>query len=55
HKELVEELLKDGINSRQGEWTESIAVGSEFFIEEIKEKLNVRAKGRKTIAAERAS
>ena len=41
-------MLKDGINSRQSEWTESIAVGSESFIEEIKEKLNVRAKGRKT-------
>lgn len=63
HKEWVEELLRDGINSRQGEWTESIAarpvkfkdyltgVGSESFIEEIKEKLNVRAKGRKAIGA----
>ena len=51
HKELVEELLKDGTNSRQSEWTESIAVGSESFIEEIKEKLNVRAKGRKAIEA----
>ncbi len=51
HKELVEESLKDGISSRQSDWTESIAVGSEFFIEEIKGKLNVRAKGRKAIGA----
>jgi hypothetical protein len=51
HKELVEGLLNDGINSRQSEWTESIAVGSEPFIEEIKEKLNVRSKGRKAIGA----
>ena len=51
HKELVEELLKDGTDSRQSEWTESIAVGSESFIEEIKGKLNVRAKGRKAIDA----
>ena len=51
HKELVEGMLKDGTNSRQGEWTESIAVGSESFIEETKEKLNVRAKGRKVIGA----
>ncbi len=28
HKEFVEELLKDGVNFRQSEWTESIAVGS---------------------------
>ena len=48
---MVEELLKDGTNSRQSEWTESIAVGSESFIEDIKEKLNIRAKGRKTIRA----
>ncbi len=54
HKEWVEELLKDGINSRQGEWTESIAVGSKSFVEEIKEKLNVRAKGRNAIEAGRA-
>jgi len=51
HKEWVEELLKDGTDSRQSEWTESIAVGSESFIEEIKGKLNVRAKGRKAVSA----
>ncbi len=51
HKEWVEEILKDGAGSRQSEWTESIAVGSESFIEEIKEKLNVRAKGRKAVSA----
>ncbi len=44
-------MLKDGTNSRQSEWTESIGVGSESFIEETKEKLNVRAKGRKVIGA----
>ena len=38
HKEWIEKMLKDGINSRQSEWTESIAVGSESFIEEIKRK-----------------
>ncbi len=37
HKELVEELLQDGINFRQSEWTESIAVGSKPFIGEIKD------------------
>ena len=49
HQELVTTTLARDNNYRQSEWTESIAVGSKGFIEEIKEKLGVHAKGRKII------
>ena len=42
-----EEALCNGSKHRQPEWTESIAVGSQTFIEGIQEKLNSRVKGRK--------
>jgi putative transposase len=48
HRELVNESLANGNNFRQNQWTESIAVGSKGFIETIREKLGIRAKGRKT-------
>ena len=50
-----------GINSRQSEWTESISVGSELFIEELKEKLNGPGQrkeccwGRDSLSAKRAN
>jgi hypothetical protein len=34
---------------RQDEWTGSIAVGSKFFIENVKARLGFRAKGREVI------
>lgn len=43
------ESLKNGNNIRQSEWTQSIAVGSEGFVEKTKEKLGIRAKGRKVL------
>ena len=46
HNEWVNDTLSNGRNSRQGEWTESIAVGSESFARWIQEKLGIRAKGR---------
>lgn len=46
---MVNESLVNGNNQRQKEWTESITGGSQSFIETIKEKLGVRAKGRKII------
>jgi putative transposase len=49
HKELVNESLANGNNFRQIQWTESIAVGSKGFIETIKEKLGILAKGRKIL------
>jgi putative transposase len=47
HKEVVEESLRNGDNTRQPQWTESIAVGSRNFVETIKEDVGVLAKGRK--------
>ena len=49
HKELVNESLANGNNFRQIQWTESIAVGSKGFIETIKDKLGILAKGRKIL------
>ena len=49
HHRLVEETLHKGNNKYQGEWTQSVAPGGKTFIEEIKEKFGVLAKGRKTI------
>jgi len=45
----VEESLEKQACERQPRWTESIAVGSEAFVKEIKEKLGIRAPGRKVI------
>ena len=47
YQELVSESLVNGNNSRQAQWTESIAVGGKRFIEIIKEKLGIFSKGRK--------
>jgi len=49
HKELVSESLANDRNARQTRWTESIAVGNKCFIETIKEKLGILARGRKII------
>ena len=49
HKELVDESLANGNNSKQNQWTESIAVGNISFIEKIKEQLGILAKGRKVL------
>ena len=46
HRIWVEDALKEG-RSREGHWTESIAVGSSSFIEETKSKLGCCAGGRK--------
>ncbi len=49
HQAMVNESLANGNNSRQDQWTESIAVGSKSFIETIKEKFGSLAKGRKIL------
>lgn len=48
----VEEHLEDGAKERQSEWTGSIAVGSKSFINNVKERLGFRAKGREVIIGE---
>jgi len=46
HKKWVEEILKTKNVVRESKWSQSIAVGSKSFVEDIKEKLGIRAKGR---------
>jgi hypothetical protein len=47
--EWVDEAISSNGKTRQPEWSESIAVGSERFVRGILEKLQVRAKGRKVV------
>ena len=46
HRSWVHEALKDGNRVRDAKWSESLAVGSEGFVERTKEQLGIRAKGR---------
>jgi len=52
HKKWVEEILKTKNYVRESKWSQSIAVGSKSFVEVIKEKLGIRAKGRKVEGTE---
>ena len=47
HKGWVEEALARPEQVRESKWTESVAVGSRDFVDTIKRKLGVRAKGRR--------
>jgi len=47
HRLWVEESMRHGGKTRQPEWTESIAVGSEGFVHGVLQRLAIRAKGRK--------
>ncbi|MGA7879146.1 MAG: hypothetical protein WCA08_26030 [Desulfoferrobacter sp.] len=49
HRHWVEETLGSGNFSRSSDWTQSIAVGSRDFVAKTKEKLGVKAKGRKVL------
>jgi hypothetical protein len=49
----VEDALQRGSQrEREPRWTESIAVGSEGFVRETKEKLGIKAMGREVIEAD---
>jgi putative transposase len=37
---------------RESKWTQSIAVGDKSFLEQIKDRLGIRAKGRKIHGSE---
>ena len=47
HRGWVDSAINRSENNRESHWTESIAVGSDNFIKEIKNKLAVKAVGRK--------
>jgi len=46
---LEDVLCKDG-HAREEKWTQSIAVGSKFFVKEVKDKLGFKAIGRKVVS-----
>ena len=41
--------LKEVKQFRDGKWTESVAVGSKAFVEQTKERLGIKAEGRRVI------
>jgi hypothetical protein len=47
HRQWVSDAIEKGSNHRENCWTESIAIGSVSFVEEIKVKLGIRAIGRR--------
>jgi REP element-mobilizing transposase RayT len=49
HKHWVAQALKEGTGAREPQWSESIAVGTEEFVDKTKTKLGIRAAGRKVI------
>ena len=46
HKGWIEEYLVNGLKRRQDIWADSIAVGSQSFVEKVKSLLAFKAKGR---------
>jgi putative transposase len=48
-RENVNLRLKQVRHFRDGKWTESVAVGSRAFVTETKERLGIRAIGRKMV------
>jgi hypothetical protein len=47
HRRWVGVVLKNGSNTRDGQWTENTAVGKKEFVLETKERLSAKAVGRK--------
>lgn len=52
HRSRIEQELKKSQLLRQSKWTQSIAVGDKAFVEQIKKKLSIRAKGRQILEDE---
>ena len=45
----LEEVLASQNHGRENKWTESIAVGSKGFVEDTRERLGIKAKGRRVL------
>jgi putative transposase len=45
----VEESLRSNRNTKEEQWSKSVAVGSEAFIMNTMEKLDINAKGREAV------
>jgi len=52
HEALVENILAGNRYKKQNCWTQSLAVGKKDFVTEIKDRLAIRAKGRRIESAE---
>ncbi len=52
HRKWVDSCLTNGENSRNGEWSGSIAVGSEPFIKNVKAQMGGLVLGRRIIESE---
>jgi putative transposase len=52
HRKWIEAEMKKSKLVRQSKWTQSIAVGDQSFVEQIKESLGIRSKGRKILENE---
>ncbi len=46
HRGWIEESIESHNPIRESKWTESIAIGSKFFVEDTKKRLDIRGKGR---------
>jgi len=51
-REWIEETLNTSKVVRESKWTQSIAVGDKSFLDQIKDRLGIRAKGRKIHGSE---
>ena len=49
HRDWVDEAMANGSPFKDDLWTESVAVGDEDFIEEVKDRLGAKVKGRSII------
>jgi len=52
HREWIDETLKKSKVVRESKWTQSIAVGDKSFLDQIKDRLGIRARGRKIHGSE---
>jgi len=52
YREWVEETLAREVGGRESRWTESIAVGSQGFVEKTKAELGIKATGREVVGTE---
>jgi putative transposase len=47
HRHWIDDALNGDSHQRESRWSESVAVGSKTFVEQTRQQLGYRAKGRK--------
>ncbi len=52
HRKWIATALRESEFNRESKWTQSLAVGDKSFLEQIKERLGIRAKGRRIYDSE---